>query len=331
MMFQAAHRSSRAVNASFIKAIAVAFRLLLNIAIPLFKLLRFLPLVKDFIVFLKAVRDTKSEMSKLSDSVKFFFEAIGDLAGKFADALLGPFGPLLEQLGKVQEGFAELKLAVTDPTQFAKAKVPTILGEIAVSRGKLKGKGEPLAEFFLDTLFASVARIGTLFGAFQEGGVVGSTGLALVHAGEVVIPANVISDLPGVARLPAPSPATMVADSLKRVLTTLASSISSVSSAINSLQTGEVVISPSPAFVRAREVEVAPAGGGGGVPVSDRRPSPGPPTPGDGGGAPTNLEIVIPVSVKLDDLELGRTVVRITEEEIRRQFGTRGIRLAGVG
>jgi hypothetical protein len=50
---------------------------------------------------------------------------------------------------------------------------------------------------------------------------------------------------------------------------------------------------------------------------------------GDGGGGP--VELTIPVSVILGEVELGRAVVKITEDMIRRAGGGRSLRLSGVG
>jgi len=49
------------------------------------------------------------------------------------------------------------------------------------------------------------------------------------------------------------------------------------------------------------------------------------------GGGPVSLSLSIPVTLMLDGLELGRTLVNVSEEQVRKNFGARGIRLAGVG
>lgn len=55
---------------------------------------------------------------------------------------------------------------------------------------------------------------------------------------------------------------------------------------------------------------------------------------GSGGGAvggDVSLAITIPVQVMLDDVELGKAVVRLSEDQVRREFGSRNIRLSGIG
>jgi hypothetical protein len=47
-----------------------------------------------------------------------------------------------------------------------------------------------------------------------------------------------------------------------------------------------------------------------------------------GGGTPVSINV--PVTVMLDDLVLGQVVARVSEEQIRQQFGTRSVRLAGI-
>lgn len=323
------------VLAFFVKAIAVAFRLLALIAAPLFKVMSkaLAPVIKQITLFFTGVKKGQSFLEKFSDSLKFFFEDVGNLAGAFIDALLAPFTELFKNLDKVKEAFKKLEAFAEDP---GKVLSEGILKDVRadlerLEKAKAKARGQPVKRFFIDVGIEATKAVRSFFLGFQEGGVVGSTGLALVHAGEVVIPADVVAELPRADRIPFSRPAsTMTADSMNRVLNRLTLSIQNLSSAIRTSQGG--VVLPSSVLVRTREVDVVvPTGGGGVVPVADRRPLPVPLNTGDGGGAPTNLEIVIPVSVKLDDLELGRTVVRITEEEIRRQFGTRGIRLAGVG
>jgi TP901 family phage tail tape measure protein len=47
--------------------------------------------------------------------------------------------------------------------------------------------------------------------------------------------------------------------------------------------------------------------------------------------APVSLSLTIPVQVMLEGVELGRAIVNVTEDQIRQHFGSRGIRLAGIG
>lgn len=53
--------------------------------------------------------------------------------------------------------------------------------------------------------------------------------------------------------------------------------------------------------------------------------------PSGEGGAAANVSITVPVTLMLDGMTLGSVIARVSEEQIRRAFGTRGVRLAGVG
>lgn len=52
--------------------------------------------------------------------------------------------------------------------------------------------------------------------------------------------------------------------------------------------------------------------------------------PSSTGGGETRVEITVPVTLMLDGSVLGRAMVKVGDEEIRRQFGMRGVRLAGI-
>lgn len=62
--------------------------------------------------------------------------------------------------------------------------------------------------------------------------------------------------------------------------------------------------------------------------ISEPRRAPAAAATAEGGDV--NLEITVPVTLMLDGMVLGRAMVKVGNEEIRRQFGTKGIRLSGV-
>lgn len=99
------------------------------------------------------------------------------------------------------------------------------------------------------------------------------------------------------------------------------------------LAEGGIVAKPTFAQIGEREPEVVtplsklPALMAS-VQASQPRPAVAPSEGRGGGGA---MSITIPVTVMLDDIELGRAMVQVSEEQMRRAYNTKTARLSGVG
>jgi len=120
---------------------------------------------------------------KLYDAIMPVLEPLFDIGFVLIDAIidaLTPFMPVISSVIKILEPFLKILTPIAE-----------ILGEIIGFIAELAGS-------YLGEVFGGLAKGAQQFGSFlgfEEGGIVPSTGLAMVHKGETIIPASASSQL----------------------------------------------------------------------------------------------------------------------------------------
>jgi hypothetical protein len=99
---------------------------------------------------------------------------------------------------------------------------------------------------------------------------------------------------------------------------------------LQQLSTGGITRGPIVPQLHANEA-VIPLNRIGEVTANIQARSSDSPQPVADGGSGPSISLTIPVSVMMGDMVMGRAMVQLSEERMRREFNSRGIRLAGIG